>query len=90
MQDSSKTAVARIYSKDHCGSCVRARYLLQQIGARVEEIDLTGDIDGMRRIIQLTGKLTLPQIFVGDELIGGYEELENSLRNPRIREALGV
>jgi glutaredoxin 3 len=83
-------ARATLYTKDHCSSCVKAKILLQQTGAPFEEVDLTGDIDGMRDVIQRTGKLTLPQIFVGDELIGGFDDLQNALRNPRIREALGI
>ena len=58
---------ATIYSKDHCGPCVRAKILLEQTGADFDVVDLTGDIDGMRDVIQRTGSLTLPQIFVGDE-----------------------
>ena len=79
-----------VYSKDHCSSCVRAKALLDQLGVAHEVIDLTGDLEGMQRVAHMTGKFTLPQVFVGDELIGGFEDLQLSLRNQRLREALGI
>ena len=87
MEDAIK---ATIYSKDHCSSCVRVKLLLDQLGVTNKVIDLTGDLEGMQKIAQLTGRYTLPQVFVGDELIGGFEDLQLALRNQRIREALGV
>ncbi|MBI5309790.1 MAG: glutaredoxin [Actinobacteria bacterium] len=77
-----------IYSKDHCSSCVRAKRLLDATGARYDEIDLTGDLDGMRHVARLTGRTTLPQVMIGGEHIGGFEDLQLALQNPRIRAAL--
>jgi glutaredoxin 3 len=82
--------VATVYSKDSCSFCIRAKMLLEQTGAKVELVDLTGNLDGMRKLSDITGRLTMPQVFVGDELIGGYEDLVLALRNPRIRESLGI
>lgn len=98
MEDATKPAVelqsdkprATIYSKDHCSSCVRVKMLLDQLGVTNEVIDLTGDLEGMQRVAQLSGRYTLPQVFVGNELIGGFEDVQLALRNQRLREALGV
>ena len=87
MEDAIKV---KIYSKDHCSSCVRVKMLLDRLGVVNEVIDLTGDLEGMQKLAHLTGRFTLPQVFVGDELIGGYEDVQLSLRNQRLREALGV
>jgi glutaredoxin 3 len=87
MEDAIKV---KIYSKDHCASCVRVKMLLDQLGVVNEVIDLTGDLEGMQALAHRTGKFTLPLVFVGDELIGGYEDVQLSLRNQRLREALGV
>ncbi len=81
---------ATIYSKDSCSFCVRAKVLLEQHGVDFEYVDLTGDLDAQLELARRTGRLTMPQVFVGDELIGGFEDLVLALRNPRIREALGV
>lgn len=91
--DDAQTATkadATIYSKESCSFCRRAQMLLEQNGVSYEYVDLTGDIDGQVELAKRTGRMTMPQVFVGDELIGGFEDLVLALRNPRIREALNV
>ncbi len=83
-------APATLFSKDSCSFCVRAKMLLEQQGVDFEYVDLTGDVDAQVDLARRTGRMTMPQIFVGDELIGGFEDLVLAMRNPRIREALGV
>jgi glutaredoxin len=93
MQDALKqprTASATVYGRMGCGFCVRAKILLEQSGAEVEYVDLTEHIDEQRTLSERTGMYTMPQVFVGDELIGGYDDLVLALQNPRIREALGI
>ena len=70
-------APVRLYKAGFCPYCVAAaRYLREIKGVEVEEIDLTGDtparIDLMKRA---GGKRTVPQIWVGDTHVGGYDEL---------------
>jgi len=81
---------ATVYTKDACGFCGRAKALLDQHGVAYDEIDLSGDVDAQVQLARRTGQMTMPQILIGDELIGGFEELALALRNPRIREALGI
>lgn len=85
-----QATTATLYSKDHCSFCVRAKVLLDQQGVEYELVDLTGDIDAQRELADRTGRMTMPQIFAGDELIGGFEDLVLALRNPRLREAFGI
>jgi glutaredoxin len=87
MEDAVKV---KIYSKDHCSSCVRVKMLLDQAGVHSEVVDLTRDLAGMQHLAKITGRTTLPQVIVGAELIGGFEETQLALRNQRIRDALGV
>lgn len=86
----AKTATATLYSKDSCSFCIRAKMLLENYGVDFEYVDLTGDLDAQVELAKRTGRMTMPQVFVGDELIGGYEDLVLAMQNPRIREALGV
>jgi glutaredoxin 3 len=90
--DASTTAgpLTRLYSKASCSFCVRAKMLLEKHGVDFEYIDLTGDIDAQRELAERTGRMTMPQIFVGDELIGGFEDLVLALREPALRETLGI
>ncbi len=90
MEGPASGKTATLYSKDSCSFCLRAKMLLEQNGVEFEYVDMTGDIDAQVELAKRTGRLTMPQIFVGDELIGGFEDLVLALRNPRIREALNV
>jgi glutaredoxin 3 len=64
-----------IYSKDHCPYCDMAKQLLQSRGATFTEIRI--DLDDQKRdeMIRLSGRRTVPQIFINDQPIGGYDDL---------------
>ena len=64
-----------IYSKVPCPYCVRAKNFFTAKGVKFEEIDLSGKYDELDALKQRTGHMTLPQIFVNDEFIGGYDDL---------------
>ncbi len=69
------TAV-RMYTTLVCPFCVRAKSLLKQRG--VESIDeIRVDLDPVQRdhMIELTGRRTVPQIFIGQTHVGGCDEL---------------
>lgn len=64
-----------IYTTQYCGYCRRAKSLLKDKGIPFTEIDVEED-DAKRKWLQkTTGQSTVPQIFIGDESIGGYQEL---------------
>ena len=64
-----------VYSKNYCPYCVRAKKLLKSKGVDFKEINLEGKQDEMAQLIQKTGMRTVPQIFIDDELVGGFTEL---------------
>ena len=64
-----------IYTKGYCPYCKRAVGLLKKAGADFEEIDVVNDDDAYSKIKEQTGCQTVPQIFIGDEFIGGFDEL---------------
>ena len=68
-------ARVRMYSTRWCGYCVRAKALLEQRGIPYEEVSLDDDPAFRQKIYDLTGRWTVPQIFIDDEPIGGYAEL---------------
>jgi glutaredoxin 3 len=68
-------AQVRLYTTRWCGYCVRAKALLEQRRISYEEISLDHDPAFRQTIHDLTGRWTVPQIFVDDEPIGGYVEL---------------
>jgi glutaredoxin 3 len=64
-----------MYGADWCGYCALARALLERKGVAYEEID-TDLVPGARKEAQArSGRSTIPQIFVGDQHIGGADEL---------------
>lgn len=65
----------RIYLTDWCPFCSRARMLLDRKGLSYEAIDVDGDQPTRKWLVETTGQRTIPQIFIGDEPVGGYTEL---------------
>ena len=70
------TAAVKMYTTLVCPFCHRAKALLQQRGVQeIEEIRVDlhpGERDTM---IQITGRRTVPQIFIGDTHVGGCDDL---------------
>jgi glutaredoxin 3 len=64
-----------IYTTPICGYCVRAKQLLKKKGAAFDEIDVFMDADKRREMEALSGRHTVPQIFIGERHIGGCDEL---------------
>ncbi len=64
----------KIYTTPSCPYCVAAKRLLGQKKVSFQEIDVSKGND-FEDLIAKTGMKTVPQIFIGDELIGGYQEL---------------
>jgi glutaredoxin 3 len=65
----------RMYSTTWCGYCVRAKALLEKRGLEYEEIVMDDDPSFRQKMLEMTGRWTVPQIFIDDEPIGGYTEL---------------
>jgi glutaredoxin 3 len=66
----------RMYTTQVCPFCVRAKALLKQRGvAAIDEIRI--DLDPAQRdhMVELTGRRTVPQIFIGDTHVGGCDDL---------------
>lgn len=79
-----------VYTTIPCGYCTRVKALLDQRGLAYEEINLSRDADGRNQLLQRTGMLTFPQVFVGDELIGGFTETLQADRSGRLSELLAA
>ena len=65
-----------IYSSDYCPYCHRAKALLQVRGVTdYEEIVVDGRPELRSRMTELTGRTSVPQIFIGDTHVGGCDDL---------------
>ena len=65
----------KVYTSDWCGFCTAAKQLLKTRGIAFEEIDTSGNDELRAWLRQTTGRRTVPQIFIGERAVGGYEEL---------------
>jgi glutaredoxin 3 len=65
-----------IYTTRYCPYCSRAKQLLARKGAAFEEIDVTGDWAARDSLVaKAGGRMTVPQIWIGDTHVGGSDEL---------------
>jgi len=65
----------RIYTTPICPYCVRAKALLRKKGANFEEIDVLMDRQARDEMEKKSGQHTVPQIFIGDQHVGGSDDL---------------
>ncbi len=65
-----------IYTKFTCGFCFRAKSLLEGKNVPFEEYDITMGGPKLEEMIQrANGGSTVPQIFINDQHIGGFDDL---------------
>lgn len=64
-----------MYSTQICPYCVRAENLLNRKGVEVKKILVDHNPAELRTMIKLTGRRSVPQIFIGDKHVGGYDDL---------------
>jgi glutaredoxin 3 len=79
-----------VYTTDHCSLCVSAKKLLEKRGIDYEEVNLARDPDSRLELQRCTGMLSFPQILVGGESIGGFDDLVSADREGRLSALLTV
>jgi glutaredoxin len=70
---------AVVWSKDHCPFCDQAKALLKMKGIEFEERKVGGDWTKEQLLEAVPTARTVPQIFLDDQLIGGFQELKSHL-----------
>ncbi len=66
----------KMYTTQVCPYCLRAKALLKQRGVeQIEEVRIDLDAQAREQMMSLTGRRTVPQIFIGDTHVGGCDEL---------------
>lgn len=78
-----------MYGTPHCSYCMAARMLLKKKGVEFDEISVSGDTAMREQMEKLSGKRSVPQIFVGDQPVGGFDELYALDQDGRLDELLG-
>ena len=64
-----------IYTKTWCPYCRRAKAMLKSLGLDYTDYDITDNEELQQEMVERSGKKTIPQIFINDQKIGGYDNL---------------
>jgi glutaredoxin 3 len=70
-----KQRPVRMYATLFCPYCIRARMLLKRKGIQYAEISVGSDAMLWEEMERLSQRDTVPQIFIGDLSIGGYDDM---------------
>ncbi|PKQ39948.1 glutaredoxin 3 [Pseudomonas sp. YY-1] len=64
-----------LYATDHCPYCVNAKSLLTRKGVTYEEIDVSSSPQRLAEMLQRSNRRSVPQIFIGERHVGGFDDL---------------
>ena len=79
-----------VYSTQWCPYCVMAKKLLEAKGLTYREIDVTHDEALRQEMVDRSGRRTVPEIFIDDDLVGGYDELARLNATGELDRRLGL
>jgi glutaredoxin 3 len=66
----------KMYTTAVCPYCVRAKQILKAKGVEhIEEVRIDVNPEERARMMEITGRRTVPQIFIGDTHVGGCDDL---------------
>jgi glutaredoxin 3 len=82
------TVPVEIYTTDYCAYCFVAKRLLDKRKIPYVEIDVSGNAEKRRWLVETTGRRTVPQIFIGGVSIGGSDELHELDKSGKLAEML--
>ena len=77
-----------VYSGRFCGYCTAAERLLQSKKAEYELIKVDEDQAKFDHMMEITGRRTIPQIFIGDYHVGGFDDLTALNQSGKLDELL--
>ncbi len=65
-----------VYTKSYCPYCEAVKRLLKSKGVQFKEADVTNDAEKLEELVRTTGHQTVPQVFINEKFIGGFDELK--------------
>ncbi len=77
-----------VYTTEPCSYCARVKGLLRSRGLEFSEINLSKDPAGRVELASKTGMMTFPQVLVGGQLVGGFDETQAAVQSGRLDELL--
>ncbi|CAE6909096.1 Glutaredoxin-3 [Pseudomonas sp. THAF187a] len=64
-----------LYTSDHCPYCLNAKALLKRKGVTYDEIDVGRSPGRLAEMLQRSKRRSVPQIFIGQHHVGGFDDL---------------
>jgi glutaredoxin 3 len=83
-------AKVEIYSSANCAFCVAAKNLLKSRGLDYQEVRIDTEPGKRDEMVARTHRRTVPQVFVNDQHIGGFEELAEADRSGKLAQIAGI
>jgi glutaredoxin 3 len=80
----------QIYTSQLCGYCQRARRLLDRKGVEYEEIRVDIEPERWQEMVARSGRDTVPQLFVGERHVGGFEDMVDLDLDGELDPLLGI
>ena len=80
----------KVYSGNLCPYCTAAKRLLDSKGVQYEEINVDTDPAMRSEMEQLSQRTSVPQIFIGDTHVGGFDDLAELNREGKLAAMLGL
>lgn len=77
-----------MYTKNHCPYCDLAKQFFKAHDIAFEEIRVDLDEAKLQEMMRLSNKRTVPQIFINDQAIGGYDDLANLAKSGKLNDLL--
>ena len=79
-----------MYGTRFCPYCMFARRLLKRKGVDFKEISISMNKKRREEMEQKSGRKTVPQIFINDESLGGYDDIAALDRKGELDQKLGI
>mmetsp|Transcript_28430 Transcript_28430/g.80226 ORF Transcript_28430/g.80226 Transcript_28430/m.80226 type:complete len:603 (+) Transcript_28430:121-1929(+) len=73
-----------------CPHCKRAKAALKEAGIQYREVDLEGALDVLAKVKSISGKSTVPQVFVEGQLLGGADDVQEQLADGRLQKIVSA
>jgi glutaredoxin 3 len=84
------TSDVLVYTTEPCSFCTRVKQLLDARGVEFTEVNLARDAAGRQELVERTGMMSFPQVIIGGELVGGFQETLAADQSGRLRELLAA
>lgn len=79
-----------IYTTNYCPFCTRVKALLRSKNVDFEEIDVTHDEGLQEEVKRLSGRRTVPQIFIDGKAVGGFDDIKELDTLGQLDRLLGI